>query len=527
MLCRSRSPIAFCILMLAMSTALAQDDLKEAEPKIGPAEAAQPVETVEPGGPWKLTIEQAILLAIARNRSLRVEALQPAIVRTDEAIERAEFDPLIGGTAAYGRRRDDAPGRTPRGGHPLTRENTAEVFIEEFLPTGTTLRAQGTGAIVDSDLYSDSFSSARAGLTVTQALLRGRPIRVNLARLHQAQIETRISDYELRAFVESLVENVETTYWDLALADRRIAILQQSLAIAEQQLQDTVERVDVGTLAESELAAARAEVGRRNEELIDARSFRAVTQLELLRLINPEGPLWQRALDTANLPTTPDGNLDPVAAHVALAEQLRPDLNQARLQIEQGDIEVVRTRNGLLPRLDLFLTFGTTGYAQAFDDAVKQVDGQDYDLTLGVTAEHPILNRAPRAEHRRARLNRRQLHRALDNLTQLVQLEVRTAYIEVERARQQVAATAETLRYHEQSLAAETEKFKVGKSSSILVAQAQRDLLTSQLNAVDAVVAYLQALVRLYRVEGSLLERRGLVAPGMEPVEYEATDATP
>ncbi|NLF16542.1 MAG: TolC family protein, partial [Lentisphaerae bacterium] len=50
----------------------------------------------------------------------------------------------------------------------------------------------------------------------------------------------------------------------------------------------------------------------------------------------------------------------------------------------------------------------------------------------------------------------------------------------------------------------------VGKSTSFLVAQAQRDLLASQIVEVEAVVNLLHALTTLYRLESSLLERRGI-----------------
>ena len=63
----------------------------------------------------------------------------------------------------------------------------------------------------------------------------------------------------------------------------------------------------------------------------------------------------------------------------------------------------------------------------------------------------------------------------------------------------------------------ETEKFRVGKSTSLWVAQAQRDVVSSQIAEVEAVVNCLKALVELYRLEGSLLERRGVIAPGREP----------
>ena len=51
-----------------------------------------------------------------------------------------------------------------------------------------------------------------------------------------------------------------------------------------------------------------------------------------------------------------------------------------------------------------------------------------------------------------------------------------------------------------------------------VVAQAQRDLLSAQINEIQAVVGYLKALVELRRLEGSLLLYRGIVSPGKTPV---------
>ena len=108
---------------------------------------------------------------------------------------------------------------------------------------------------------------------------------------------------------------------------------------------------------------------------------------------------------------------------------------------------------------------------------------------------------------------------ALENLAQLVQLDVRSGYIEVNRALEQIAATAATRRFQEEKHRAETEKFRVGKSTSLLVAQTQRDLVASQISEIQAIVNYLNSLVDLFRLEGSLLERRGISAPGREPVD--------
>ncbi len=61
-----------------------------------------------------------------------------------------------------------------------------------------------------------------------------------------------------------------------------------------------------------------------------------------------------------------------------------------------------------------------------------------------------------------------------------------------------------------ETLKAEKERFDVGVSTSLLMAQAQRDLLISSIEEAAAVINSQKALIKLYLAEGSLLERRGI-----------------
>jgi outer membrane protein TolC len=106
---------------------------------------------------------------------------------------------------------------------------------------------------------------------------------------------------------------------------------------------------------------------------------------------------------------------------------------------------------------------------------------------------------------------RQQAEQALENLKQTIHLDVRLAVNETERARQQINASRVTRRSEEQTVHAEIERFKVGSGTALLVAQAQRDLLISQIAEVRAVIQYRIALIRLFLAEGSLLSRRGIV----------------
>jgi outer membrane protein len=496
----------------------AQDASKAAEIKAKMSTTAH----VREEGTLRITVRDAILMALENNRSLAVERLSPSIQQTFEDEERAVFDPTAEVEISTQRAESQRMARSGSGTESLVSDvQQGAISLSEFFPTGTSVTADAVNTTTDSSLYRKPFSATRLGLTFTQSLLRGFGTGPNLARLRQARLETEITQYELRGFSESLLAQVENAYWDYALSQRQIEIVVESLRLAKRQLAETEEMIQVGTMAEAELPAVQAEVAAQQQGLINAKSALESTRLRLLQLLNPPGKsLWNQKVVLVHPPALPKVRLNKVETHVSVAFRMRPELNQARLEIQQEALEIVRTRNGLLPRMDLFLSLGKTGYADSFSESVRDIRRDGYDFMAGLNLEYPLFNRDARAEHRRALFRRDQAEKALENLMQLVELDVRNAYIEVNRTKEQISASTATRNLQEEKLRIETEKFRVGRSTNLLVAQAQRDLLVSRINEVQAVVNYLKALIDFYRLEGSLLERRGIEAPGREPVDY-------
>ena len=468
----------------------------------------------------KITTTDAVLLALKNNRSLVVEELNPAILKTYEDTERAVFDPKAAAEISGGRIDGERLARAGSETEDYVNDSALGVIsLEQFFPTGTTVALEASTEMENSSLYRDAFYWSRLGLTVNQAILRGYGTDVNLARLRQARLDTRMSEFELRGFTQSLVAQVEEAYWDYALAGRQVEIFEESLKVARQQLNETLALIEVGRLSKSELPAGQAELAAQEQGLINARSELETRRLALLRLLNPPGSdFWRRKVDLIYQPTLPDIKLDDVGLYVEMSRRMRPLLNEARLKVMRDDLEVVKTKNGLLPLLDLFVSLGKSGYASSFGRSVSNLNGENYDASMGLRFEYPIQNRAPKSRYRRAMLSREQAEKALQNLSQLVELDVRTAYVEVMRTKAQIKASTTTRIFSEESLRVETERQHVGKSTNLLVAQAQRDLLVSRIAEVEALANYIKALIRLYQQDGSLLERRGIVAPGRETV---------
>jgi outer membrane protein TolC len=453
-------------------------------------------------GPLRLTLAGALVRGLERNRSLAVQRLAPLLARASEEGTYGRFDPEVAGRISLSSAR--SPGA---GGDYDNREALAlEGSLQKVLEDGTTLAA-GVATQLDD---TDQAESSRVEISATRPLRQGAGREVNLVAVRQAALDTTLSLQELRGYTMDLAAQIETAYWELLAAGQGVTIARESLQLARDQLEETRERIRVGKLAGIELVTAQAEEAVRGESLINAQSLQEKTRLRLVRLLGPSGAAdWDRPLVPEDAPALPEGDLPPVEAHVRTALEKRPDLAEARLRLERGDLEVERTANGLLPRLDLFLALGRTTYRSSFLETVN-LGGQAYDASAGLSLKLPLFNRAADAAHRRAVLGARQLAESLENMAQLVELDVRTAWVEAGRLRAQIAATASTRLLMEEKLRGETEKFRVGKSTAYLVAQAQRDLAQARVEEAAAVMGFLKALTELHRLDGSLLERRGL-----------------
>jgi len=479
-------------------------------PRVDPA-AGTPLPDLSADGTLDLSIEQAVFLALSNNRDLAVSRLSPVIVGAFELVERGEYDPELFAEAGFGKEETVESARATEEQFGVRGDDVSlGAGVRQRLPSGTDVEA---GVTQDRSISSRSpeQQAARLGLSVTQALLRGAGPEVNLATIRVAELDTLASVYELRGLAEALLAETEIAYWRYVLAQREIEIFERSLAVARQQLGELRQRVEVGVLAPTEQPAAESEVALREQALIEARSAMAASRLELLRLMNPtEAGSLDHEVRTTSEPLL---RVEPIADapdRIALAMQARPDLNEARLRLEQNRLEVIVTRNGLLPRLDLFIALGKTGFADTFPDSFRELDGPTYDFTAGVSYSRFLGNRTARGLNLAAIASRQQAATAVQNLQQLVELDVLLAVNEAERARQQIDASRRTREFQERTVEAEIERFRAGASTSLQVAQAQRDLLQAQINEVSAVVAHRIALVELYLAEGSLLERRGV-----------------
>ncbi|NLI79774.1 MAG: TolC family protein [Candidatus Riflebacteria bacterium] len=480
-----------------------------------------PEEEVTPFGPlpatWphlRLSLGDAVAMSLVHQHDLEVKRLE--VERQGEAVqlEQAAFDPTISTSWSM----------TDRLGKQITQLGTINDNVSnrtELDSAWTRTAPSGTRTSVSLGLTrarsarAPNLFDSRLGLDLTHPLRQGAGTRVNLVAVRQAELDVQVAREEVEGYILALLAQVEHAYWQLLLTRRELAIVRESARLARQQQDETSRRINLGSLPESELAAAAAEVALREEAVINAESAAETARISLLRLLNPDlDRFWETKVTLADLPEVPDFEIREVDAHLRHALEARPELRRVRLLLQRDELELVQTRNGLLPRLDFFVALGKTGYAQTFGETVQEFGMRAYDLQAGLRFELDPGRRAARARDRRARYARRQREEAIRNLQQLIQEEVLTSVLEVQRALQQVEATTQTVARQREKRRAEEIKFSVGKTTAFQVAQAQRDEAASQIAAMKARIGVLNALTDLFRADGSLAARRGVVVAG-------------
>ncbi|MGA0333147.1 MAG: TolC family protein [Kiritimatiellia bacterium] len=457
----------------------------------------------------ELSLTQAVHLSLQRNPDLAVQWLEPALAAYDVQREEAGFNSVLFGGTRYGEEVSSETSRSTSERFSVEAESReSELGLRRNFSSGTELELS-VSEQDDQSNRAPSQQELRAGIGLTQSLLRGRGTEVNRISIRQAQLGVDISIEELRAYTQALIAETEIAYWQLQLAQEAVEITRKALEVADQQLSEIQQRIEIGDLAPDERYAAEAERSNRRKNLTDATANLRERELILAGLLDidplPASPYRLRS--TLELAETP---IQDPAPFIEQALRLNPALREARTRLLQNELEVVRTRNGVLPRLDFFARLDKTGFGEDASSAREEFSGDTYEWVAGLELLQDLGNSEALANREQASLEREQAERAVKNMELRIINQLRRAVVEYNRTLEQAAISRETLRLRRATAEAEMARFEVGTSTSLLVAQAQREALESEIEVLELRIAYRTALVRLQELTGELLNRYGV-----------------
>ena len=189
----------------------------------------------------------------------------------------------------------------------------------------------------------------------------------------------------------------------------------------------------------------------------------------------------------------------------------RPDLLQAKLDIERQGVTLKYNYNQLFPQLDLVGSYGHGAGGRAFRNtarrSTKSPEATSLPTSTAGNLTFPIGNTGARATYKRSKLEMEQYMLNLKKLEQTIMITIDNDITQAKSSYQQVAATRAAREYATDALDAEQKKLENGKSTTYTVLQMQRDLTTARGNEIQALANYNKALAQLSLDEGTTLQR--------------------
>jgi outer membrane protein TolC len=386
--------------------------------------------------------------------------------------------------------------------------------IESLLPTGGTVslsqdwtRLRSNSAFISPNPQYGS----NLVLSLSQPLLRGGGIEVTRSPIVLARLDQEVSVADFKARLMAALLEVESTYWDLVVAETQVQAVAEALDAAKESLRIARRRFEAGADRRVVVSLAESAVTLRQADLVAARLRLAQTSDRLKRLINdPELPLTQpTVLAATEAPMTepmPVG-VPMLQASLAAAFVRRPEMQQAEARLEQAGVRERIARNDLLPQLDLSGSFGLNGLGDGLDRGLdRQFETQYRDWSAALDFRVPIGNRARTAAHTRSQLEAERTLKTREDVRQQVTLDVTDAVRNLAAAEEAILARRAARLAAEQTLKDEEAYVSAGAALLKDLLDAQRDLADAKVAERRALADYMIGLAALERAKGTLLD---------------------
>lgn len=318
------------------------------------------------------------------------------------------------------------------------------------------------------------------------------------------------TEYGRRGVVLSLVSGVATTYTALRTSDYQLEIARQTLDLRRQTVDLQRTRFQGGVSAESDYRQAQAQYEDAHTLIINLQETIAKQENALSLLLGraPGAIPRGRTVREQQLPP-----LVPAGLPSTLLDR-RPDLLQAEMQLAASTANIGAAKALLFPNISL------TGFLGLASGQLLGLNFNSDAATYNIAGSilQPIFQggrlrnnvRVTEAQMRQAALGYRGT--VLNALR-----EVEDALTEVRLAGERTTSLDSQVVYNTIVLRLSESRYQGGVAPFLEVIDAQRSLLTTQLNAADAQQRRVQALINLYRALGGGWQQQDTTATTQNP----------
>ena len=444
----------------------------DAGAKSKPAAAPEPDRTFS----GNLTLDQAVKIALRQNPDL-LKQLQEIERTRGQIIEvRAEALPHLLMQASYDQRAKELFEQGGSGGGVSFRSGVSGSDTPQLDPTlAQILNALG-GSSSSSSVQNKSWQIT---MQVNQVLYSGGQVG---AAIKIAKFAEDAAYFQLRDTIDQVVAVVRSQFTAVLTNRALINVAEETVRLQEDQLRDQKNRFEAGTVPRFNVLRAEVELANVQPDLIRARNNHLLAEIALAKTLSlAPGPGGKPTFNVTGNLGIAERQLGLQSA-LELARERRPFLKVQRQQILQQTEQIKVALAGYKPRLD-----ATAGYelrnSRLSEDLDKTVDGWFF----GVTGQWNIFDGL--ATSGRVKQARAQLESARVNYSDSVQkvdLEVQTAYANLQTARETIRSQQKNVEQAKESLRLANERFAAGAGTQLEALDARTALTRARSTELQA-----------------------------------------
>jgi len=483
-----------------------------------------------------LSLDEAILRALKGNLAIQVAEFSPAASELSIQAAREKYYPTF--AFSYSNRHTERVSYSfldVAGATSITKTGNFQGNVNQTIPLGGRITVAMSNGLTDTNQKGNTINpqyNTQLSFSVSQPLLRDFGMKWTNRTITIARNNYDVSGLNFAKTVQDTVYSVEQTYWSLVYAVENLKVQETSLQLARDFLAKNQRSVEIGTLAPIDVLSAEAEVASREASILSAQSQVRNYEDQLRNLMNLSAE--EEEGFTAVVPTDkPKFEERPVDFDLALSVALekRTDLRISKINLKTDELNLGYAKNQLLPNLSLSAgyqspglsgtqilydgnpLFGTVigtipgGFTEAYKDTFRfKYPNWNISLSLDI----PLSNFLSKAAYAQSKIAYDQALLELENQQKTAVLEIRNAVRQLQTNFKLVQANKVARELAEKKLAAEEEKLRVGQSTNYIVLQNQRDLTSSRVAELNAIINYNIAQAGLERAMGTLLETRNI-----------------
>lgn len=475
----------------------------------------------------KLTISEARAMALKNNLDLKIALIEPSIAETLVREERAKFDDLIFAHAKYANKSTpqldgdvvsfSAVDKNSALNRDIAKLNLLPQDTEQIdIAAGIVIPLRTGGKITlssplvyketDRNVVSEQYLGALQ-FSISQPLLRGSGIDVNVAGIRIARYQQNIVDLKTRLQTIRILAAIDKAYWGLYQAWNELDVRRRQYEIANQNLAMVRRRVKEGLIAAIEVNRAEIGVSERMEALIIAKTKLKLSQRKLLLYLNdPElGLDNQNLIITSTQPTLLSFSFDrSKLVKKALAGRL--ELLEMELKLAADTTKIDYLENQTLPQFMLDYSYGTQGRDNDIGNAYKDTfDTTNDNWSVGLKLEIPLTNELRKSRLSRAVQQRLKRLTSRDLKVMSVSREIYDALDQLEQNWQRILANRQNVILSGANYNAELKQFNEGIRTMTEVLETLTKLGEMQVKEVKAITDYQVSLIDLAYATGTLL----------------------